>query len=411
MRTTRHENMMRFGHGFAIQSKLANSPPRKLKSLFLACAIVVSPAALAGATIKTGDDSSISLGFGLRTSYTHLENGAANGTSYSNDFELDNARIYIGGQLNKYIKGTFNTERKADGGIQVMDAIAQFEYNNAFNVWAGRMLPPSDRANLDGPFYLYAWDYPGVVSNYPNLAVGRDNGVTVWGKVLDKQLTYAVGSFKGHNNLAAASNTADNLLYTGRLAYSFWGPEPAPAYYTGSTYYGVADILTVGLVGMYQKDGVGVPTAKGNFRAWNIDALMEKKLGGIGVLDLEGAYYKYDLGALDCGTGEPGSPACPAASPTDNVGGQVKGTAYMVGAALLLPDKVGSGQFQPFTRYQKFNRSVSDTDKSQFDAGVNYVIAGANAKIAAQYSKIKDSQIVGTNSDLNRFILGVQVQY
>jgi hypothetical protein len=46
----------------------------------------------------------------------------------------------------------------------------------------GRMLPPSDRANLSGPFYVSAWSFPGVVSNYPNLAVGRDNGMLLWGK-------------------------------------------------------------------------------------------------------------------------------------------------------------------------------------------------------------------------------------
>ena len=57
-----------------------------------------------------------------------------------------------------------------------MDAIAQFEFMPEFNVWLGRMLPPSDRANLYGPFYALPWSYPGVASNYPNLAVGRDNG-------------------------------------------------------------------------------------------------------------------------------------------------------------------------------------------------------------------------------------------
>ena len=52
---------------------------------------------------------------------------------------------------------------------------------------------------------------------------------------------------------------------------------------------------------------------------WNIDALFEKKLDGGLVPTLEGAYYKYDLGgAIDCGSGEPGSIACPVA---DNVGG------------------------------------------------------------------------------------------
>ena len=140
------------------------------------------------AELKLGDDSGVSIGFGIRTSYTSRENGAPNGTSRSNDFAIENARLFLSGHYGKIFKATFNTERQggpaASGGdsIRVMDAIAQFEFMPEFNIWMGRMLPPSDRANLYGPFYALPWSYPGVASNYPNLAVGRDNGVMVWGK-------------------------------------------------------------------------------------------------------------------------------------------------------------------------------------------------------------------------------------
>jgi len=42
------------------------------------------------------------------------------------------------------------------------------------------MLPPSDRSNLSGPFFINGWDYP-FVSNYPNVFEGRDDGVAYWG--------------------------------------------------------------------------------------------------------------------------------------------------------------------------------------------------------------------------------------
>ena len=102
-------------------------------------------------------------------------------------------------------KATLNTERSADDKVRLLDGIAQFEPMSEFNVWIGRMLPPSDRANLYGPYFAVPWSFPGVVSNYPNIAAGRDNGVTIWGKPLAGKLTYAVGAFDGHNKVAGLS--------------------------------------------------------------------------------------------------------------------------------------------------------------------------------------------------------------
>ena len=64
-----------------------------------------------------------------------------------------------------------------------MDAIGRFEFNQYVNIWAGRFLPPSDRANLYGPYYANDWTpyADGVADYYPNVAIGRDNGVAYWG--------------------------------------------------------------------------------------------------------------------------------------------------------------------------------------------------------------------------------------
>ncbi len=54
-----------------------------------------------------------------------------------------------------------------------------------FNIWVGRFLPPSDRANLYGPFYAHEWDVytDGIQDGYPFVFQGRDNGVVYWGDV------------------------------------------------------------------------------------------------------------------------------------------------------------------------------------------------------------------------------------
>lgn len=354
------------------------------------------------------EDGGITAGFGLRSSYSSTKNGAPNGTSRSNDFEVESVRLFLSGHYKNVFKATFNTERKADDSIRVMDAIAQFEPMPEFNVWLGRMLPPSDRSNLDGPYFVVPWSYPGVVSNYPNLAVGRDNGLTIWGKPFGGKLVYAVGVFEGHNKHATLSGASDKLQFSGRLAFNILDPEPAPAYYTGSWYGGSKDILTVAVAGSSQADGVGTLPQKGSLKIWSADVLFEKKLS-FGVPTLEGAYYKYKLGAVDCGSGEPGSVACPAGN---NFGGQVDGKSYLLGAAFLIGPKVGWGQFQPFVRYQKYERSLSNTTSEATDFGVNYIVNGPKVKISAMYSKFDDNRILPVAAqDTNRFTLGVQLMY
>lgn len=369
--------------------------------------------AYGGAEFKLGDDAGLTAGIGLRVSYSHRERGAPNGIDDGNDFSVENARLFFGGYYGKFIKGTFNTERQggpaATGGdsIRVMDAIAQFEFMPEFNVWLGRMLPPSDRANLYGPFFGLPWSYPGVASNYPNLAVGRDNGAMVWGKPFGGKLVYSFGAFEGHNKMATLSGASDKLLYAGRLAFNIWDPEPAPAHYTGGWYGGAKDILTVALAGFTQKDGVGTAVSPGKLRIWNADALFEKKFAA-GVPTLEFAYYKYNLGAVDCGSGEPGAAACPVG---DNVGGQVDGKAWLIGAGWLFPQKLGWGQLQPFFRYQKYERNLSNTTNKTTDFGVNYIIKGPNAKVSAVYSKMEDSRLAAPFNDLWQFLVGVQLMY
>jgi hypothetical protein len=270
------------------------------------------------------------------------------------------------------------------------------------------MITPTDRSNLDGPFYLNAWQFP-IVSAYPNLAIGRDNGVLAWGKPMDGKFVYSVGAFTGHNAVAGNSNDAANLLYAGRVAINFLDAEPAPAYYNASTYYGSKDILTLGLVYQTQKNGVGTAAARGNYNSWNADLLFEKSLSGGGVVTLEGAYYKYGLGAVDCGSGEPGSVACVGTG--NNLGGLVAGKAYLATAEYLFPQKVGIGQLQPFVRIQSFNRDLSQTTNKQNDIGINYVLEGHNARISAVYSKLSDNRLAGVMSSRNQFMLGAQFQY
>jgi hypothetical protein len=343
----------------------------------------------AGATVSFGQDQSVSLGFGMRTSYSSIEHAAPDG-SRSNDFNLDSARLYVGGSLNQQIKGMFNTEWDGDQ-IRVLDAAAQFSFSPALNVWAGRLLSPSDRANMAGPYYSLGGGYwAGVASRYGyngGIFRGRDDGVTVWGNLLDGRLGYSVGAFEGHTfgigsltqseARSAGVQRSDALMYAGRLQYDFWDPEPG--YYGTGNYLGTRDILAVGLAARAQKDGVLTPGASGDYRSWSVDFLLEKRLAGAGAVSLEAAWYDYD---------------------TDNVIRTEQGRAWLAGAGYVI------NRLQPFVRYQKFEADTG-IDTRQADAGVNYIIDGYNAQLAALYSRTKTTGV----ADQSKFSVTLQLQY
>lgn len=350
----------------------------------LALCLSYSQLSFAGATVKIGEDKSISVGAGLRTSFTQQENAAPNSTDRSKEHELESIRLYLSGQIHKNIKFTFNTERDANSDVTVIDGIAQFEFSDAFNLWAGRLLPPSDRSNFSGPYYLTTWDFPLLVQRYPNIVAGRDDGLAIWGQPGTGRLKWQVGIFQGRDG---GSNQKDNPLYAARLTYSFADVEKG--YYNASTYFGAKDILTIGLVYMTQEDGAGTAATPGDFTGYNLDFLFEKKLSGGSVVTAEAAYYDYDLdGVADTALTE--------------------GDGYFVLAAYMFGNKVGIGQFQPHIRFQSFDPQGATGDTDRIDIGFNYVIDGHNARISVVYA---DEDAPGTANDYDRFIIGAQLQF
>ncbi|ASK32897.1 hypothetical protein [Alloalcanivorax mobilis] len=318
----------------------------------------------------------LSVGAGLRTSFTSVENGAPDGDSRSNDFNLDSIRLYINGQITDQIGVTFNTDYDdVDEKVKVLDAIARFEYSDTVNFWAGRFLPPSDRSNLSGPYYLTTWNFPSVQA-YPAIFAGRDDGVAYWGQYQGGQVKWQFSVTEGPDDPVPADDD-DDLLFSGRLTFNFLDPEPG--YYNASTYYGEKDILALGLVTQQQ----------GSDNAYSVDALFEKNLG-VGTVTVEGAYYKYDgLGGL--------------ADPIDPTLDESEGYFALIG--YLFPQEIGPGRFQPVVRYTKGEvTDGAEGDIKEFN--LNYIMLGHNARISAAWQQ-RDDELF---TDNNTFVLGLQLQ-
>ena len=177
----------------------------------------------------------VTVGAGLRTSFVHTE---PDGGGSTDQFLLDSARLYVNGPVTDKIKFMFNTEYDgATNKIGVLDAVARFELSPKFNIWAGRFLPPSDRANLYGPFYAHEWAVytDGIQDGYPFVFQGRDNGVVYWGD-FGKKMKVSAGAFDGKS---ATGNP--NVIGAARVQIDFWDAEDG--YYLNGTYYGDKNLL------------------------------------------------------------------------------------------------------------------------------------------------------------------------
>lgn len=293
----------------------------------------------------------ISVGAGARTSFTQT---AISGSSSadSSDFLLESVRIYLNGEATETIKFTVNTEYdSAANAVVIMDAIARLELSPQFNLWAGRLLPPSDRSNLYGPFYANNWGVyrDGVQDFYADIAFGRANGLAYWGDF--DGLKVSAGAFDIPAT-SAGSKEANELLYAARVMYDFWDKEKG--YYLNSTYLGDLDVLAV---------GVAAQSAAGD-TSLNVDFLLEKKLGNSSVATLESQYARYE-GITSRG----------------GLGSQNEG--YYVLGSYLFPKPVGIGKFQLLAKFgtTTFREPADDPKLTTLEANVGYVIRDFNARI------------------------------
>ncbi|WP_438019470.1 hypothetical protein WMF18_10505 [Sorangium sp. So ce315] len=311
------------------------------------------------------------------------------------DGELD---LMFSGEINRFIGvqgaivaqfGPTPTGGNMAGSATLRDAIAKLTFHDLLNVWLGRMIVPSDRSAFSGPWSMGPWNYPGFFEPYaPPIGprqgpLGRNDGVTVWGKAAGGLFKYYVGAFNLHDSSVSP-------LYTARVNISLLDPEPA--YYQKSTYLGEKSILALGVAGEVQREGSveslpppaagappGVPR-KDTFGEVNADLLFEKNLGAAGTLTLEGAVYKYfgEFERFDY--------------------------SYFALASYLTPSNVGVGKLQPLVRLQQAKPKGADPFLL-IDAQMGYIIEGHAARVALGYQR---SDLSGEKG--NALFLGVQVQ-
>jgi hypothetical protein len=343
---------------------------RSTSALTAGCLLLAANALQAQTTLPP-----VTVGGGLQTSFTH---DAPDGGDSTDSFLLNSARLYVNGSATDKIKFMFNTEY--DGGsnkVGVLDAVARIEMNPKFNIWAGRFLPPSDRANLYGPYYAHHWAVytDGIQDGYPFVATGRDNGVAYWGDF--GKVKVSAGGFDGKS----ATGNPD-VIGAARVQVDFWDKEGG--YYLNGTYYGGKNLLAIG----------GAVQAQSGNTAATLDFLLEKKLPGGGTVSIESEYANYDkLGGYDGHY-----------SSSDG--------AYVLGS-YLFPKPVGMGRFEVLGKYAQanFSNGISavnvDYDQKTTELNVNYIIKEFNARVMFFF---KNTNFNAVKTDFKQVGIGLQIQ-
>ena len=320
----------------------------------------------------------VTIGAGVRTSFVHTDLEDEDGTDR---FLLDSLRLYVNGPVTDKIKFMVNTEY--DGGsnhVGILDAVARFEFSDKFNIWAGRVIAPSDRANLYGPYYAHHWASftDSIQDGYPTVATGRSNGVLYWGQFGKVKL--AGGGFDG-----PSQTPSDTMVGAGRIMVDFWDAEAG--YYLNGTYYGDKNILAIGGAGQFQGSDKG---------ACNVDFLMEKKTG--------------DGGGM-FGNRSP----VEQVRPPRRLEFQLRNKRWRVRARKLISSRrrMAPGQWEVLAKYAeaRFSEGLTpvdvDYDQKTTELNLNYVIKQFNARVQIFY---KDTRFDAVKTNDKQFGVGLQLQ-
>ena len=323
------------------------------------------------------------------------------------DVGVGNARIYFAGQVTNQFKFGLNFDMgrtatptlfetsDAAGNVDIVapstqtnslsDAFILLDLAKEFKLMTGIYRMAVSRIALQDSYQYILINAPEVASksflSNATLAGFRSGGVTLWGDLADGMVRYNVGLWDGDymadkiGNLTTGlgTNPDDEMAMTARVVVNFMDPEKG--YTCPGCYLGKAKVANIGVGYLTQdyKDGTladktsTVTTVDGFYDADN--------------MTLEAAYFQYDY---------------------DN---GVKPMGYYVEAAYAM-DKI-----QPAARYESFDADVAANDNTDFTKivlGVNYLLAGHDAKVGIEYAM---KNFDGSGVDVDTTTVQLQVQF
>ncbi len=290
-------------------------------------------------------------------------------------------RPSLGLGANLIIRGAWTTIKLPDDRLKIQIGRMYIPFTRNYGTTSTKTLLTTD----------LNWSQGGIRGGifYPS-KVGRDDGICLWGNILDKRLQYRLMVAEGIGK--EEINPDDNYRYAGRISWAFW--EPETSWFNKGTYLGQKSILTVG-VGIDMENDLRYAGRKEDYLAWTLDLHLDTRLKKQGAITMEASYVHLENGPN-------------ALNYTHLVRGD---DADIIGvqAGYLLPQKVLGTRIQPFAHYERIDVSHKDATNI-YGIGFNCFIKDQANKLSIDITWLdQENEFFGPRPVQDHLILTLQM--
>lgn len=373
----------------------------------LVASLLASAPAFAGVTINAGEESFVTINYALQVWMQNRGYTSPTDSGDTTDTFLRRNRLTFAGQYSDtvgfYVQVDASSDSKEgedDKPLFYRDAYITLDFSDPVRFIVGRFKNTFTRENLEACLEPLTLDRAETMS-YTPFAGSRDTGAALWGNMMDGHFQYRV--------MVADGREGDNVVedsprVTTRVHWSILEPEYEYGY--RGTYLGTKSVLTIGAAYDYQANvayaDFDTKTDPLDYSAWTADVYYEQPTR-TGTYTVSAATTHYDTGD-----------AINAAFPDPTLPVTTELDAWYAKLGYLLPNKIGPGRLQLFTRHEQleYNLIGGFRDQTWSGVGANYYLDGQRLKATFEYATIEFDKPHPTNpalQDYNQATLGLQL--
>ena len=304
--------------------------------------------------------------------YTYQTNDSTGAEDLSN-FQVQRTRLgfkgYAGSDKLKYQMLLSASQSGEFDKVSLLDWFVDYGHSKELGIRAGQFKVPYSTSFTISASELQFIERTQVDSNF---RLDRDNGVNLYGKVLDSMLTYNIGAYNGEGR--NKSNPDNGMLYAARLMFEPFGEY---AYHESDNEISDKLLMLVSAAYAVSNDQAGstntnlnvrlATTALGISEVTGSNAFVGAKYRGASV---HGEYFKRVI-----------DPQKQGASNESSEGYYIQG-GYFVAPKII----------EVAARYEYFdpNKDSGSDLRQEYGFGVNWFVNNHRNKIQADFFKIKD---------------------
>lgn len=304
--------------------------------------------------------------------YTYQTNDITSAEDLSN-FQVQRVRLgfkgYVGSDKLKYQMLLSASQSGEFDKVSLLDWFMDYAPSKECGIRAGQFKVPYSTSFTISASELQFIERTQVDSNF---RLDRDNGINLYGKVLDSMLTYNIGAYNGEGR--NKSNPDNGMLFAARLMFEPFGKY---AYHESDNEISDKLLMLVSAAYAVSNDQAGstntnlnarlATTALGISNVTGSNAFVGTKYRGASV---HGEYFNRVINPQ-----------------TKSLSDETAEGYYVQGGYFVMPKTL-----EIAARYEYFepNKDKAEDLRKEYGIGVNYFINGHRNKIQADFFKIKD---------------------